>query len=266
MLTIADDEVHLWVVFEHEITDAAVLAAYGALLTSEEQRQAGRFHFERDRHRYLVTRALVKTVLSRYRTVAPAAWRFRKNAYGRPEIEPELRGDSSLSFNLSHTNGIVVCAVATTPSIGVDTECIERAPSPVPLAERFFSAREVRDLKSCPDLEQQELFFHYWTLKESYIKARGKGLSIPLDQFSFDLSRRKSIAIDFHAPLHDTPERLQFWLLQPAPTHLLATCVERPAGTSTRLSVRRCVPMADEEFVHYPLLRCSMQQRSLQES
>jgi 4'-phosphopantetheinyl transferase len=78
------------------------------LLSQEEQRQQLRFHFERDRHRYLVTRAMQRTVLSKYVGIAPRDWRFTSNDYGRPSIAAEHAAARGLEFNLSHTDGLVV--------------------------------------------------------------------------------------------------------------------------------------------------------------
>ena len=214
------NEIHLRFVLTNEINlnDTAQLSAYQELMTKEELAKAERFHFEKDRHQHIITRALVRTTLSHYADINPADWRFSKNKYGRPEI----LGNSPLRFNLSHTDGLIACAVVIKQDIGVDVENIGRQAGGIDIANRFFSSQEAQDLNAVPESQKRERFFDYWTLKESYIKARGMGLSLPLDQFSFHLSDNKPIKISFNPQLQDNPNQWQFWLLQPTLQHKLA--------------------------------------------
>lgn len=248
-LEIAHGEVHLWYVFSDEVRDPALLAAYERLLAPEERVQWQRFVFERDRHQYLVTRALVRTVLSRYSPVAPAEWSFVRNAYGKPEVcgPPRVFWPR---FNLSHTRGLIVCAVsASHQTLGVDVEDTSRSGETVSLAEHFFSPDEVRSLRALPAAAQRQRFFAYWTLKEAYIKARGMGLSIPLDQFSLQLDARGGqgaqggpIRISFDARLEDQPALWQFVLLRASARHFLALGVRAPDAALCLRAVR-CVPL-----------------------
>ena len=214
------NEVHLWFVLTNEI-EAAQISAYQKLMTPEELEKAERFHFEKDRHQHIITRALVRTTLSHYEDdINPADWRFSKNKYGRPEISSPQ--SHSLRFNLSHTDGLIACAVVIKQDIGIDVENIGRQAGGIDIANRFFSTQEVQDLDAVPESQKRERFFDYWTLKESYIKARGMGLSLPLDQFSFHLSDNKPIRISFNPQLEDNPNQWQFWKLQPTLQHKLA--------------------------------------------
>src|SRR5262249_6094892 len=144
-------------------------------MTPAEREREARFLFERDRTMYRATRALVRTVLSQYRDVAPADWRFETQEHGRPFVaSPRL--DEPLQFNLSNTRGLVVCAVSESlVEMGVDVERNDRVESAMQIAERFFSPSEVRTLMALPPEERAERFATIWTLKESYIKARGLG-------------------------------------------------------------------------------------------
>ncbi len=132
-------------------------------------------------------------MLSRYADVAPRDWPFRIDEHGRPELAARPAGTPDLRFNVSHTNGLVACAVTVGREVGVDVEHTGRR-LVHDVAERFFSPREVADLRACPAADQPVVFFDYWTLKESYIKARGLGLALPLRQFSFLLRRVQSRA------------------------------------------------------------------------
>jgi 4'-phosphopantetheinyl transferase len=248
MIPLPGDDVHLWLVFEDEVEGAAPLDDYRSLLTDEERAKEARFYFERDRRRYLVTRALIRTVLSGYSGVEPREWRFATNDYGRPRVaSPE--GLGTLSFNLAHTAGLIVCACVSAGAIGVDTEHVQRD-APLDIADRYFSAAEVRELQASSPEQRAERFFYYWTLKESYIKAIGTGLSTPLDRFSFRLTPAGAIGLSFHEGLNDDPLRWRFWLLDPAPTHLVAVCAER----AQRLTVRKVIPLVSEQPCEYRTL------------
>lgn len=227
------------------MTDRATLAAYDALLTTEERAKQRRFRFAIDRHDCLVTRALVRTTLSRYAPVDPAAWRFELNQYGRPHLAPG-QCDPDLRFNLSHTRGLIACAVTLGREIGCDVEWLGRSGETVAIADRYFSTSEVRSLRALPEEEQRERFFCYWTLKESYIKARGMGLALPLDQFSLRLDGGPPIGIEFDARLADDPRQWQFELQRPTRDHLLALGVRRGTGTDLALRVLKTVPLLEE--------------------
>jgi 4'-phosphopantetheinyl transferase len=246
-------EVHLWYVLPEQVTDERLLAAYRALMSPDEQARNARFVFPKGRHEHLVTRALVRTTLSQYvPAVHPRDWAFATGPFGRPEIagpacEPPLR------FNLSHTDGLIACLVAVDREVGVDVEDATRAISDgLVIADRYFSASEVVELRSLPAAAQPSRFFDYWTLKEAYIKARGLGLQLPLDQFSFHLTTEDSgtthptdrpatepqITISFGPQIDDDPESWQFALLRPTLRHRLAVAIRR--RREPNLTIRLC--------------------------
>jgi len=222
------------------IRDPELLRAYDALLTEDERKKRDRFRFEKDQHSCLVTRALVRTVLSRYEDVDPKDWRFVMNDYGRPEIA-EPQSAHTLKFNLSHTNGLIACIVARERESGVDVEDRERSGKLLDVADRFFSPTEVAALRKLPEKEQLDRFFLYWTLKESYIKARGMGLAIPLSHFSFLFEN--SISIAFDPRLEDDPESWQFTALSYSRRHAVAASFRCKAGEEVRLVMRDVVPL-----------------------
>ena len=238
---IPPDEAHLYFALEDQIHEPALLAAYEALLTPEERARRQRYYFDKNRHEYLITRALVRTVLSRYAPVHPAAWTFSANEWGCPAIaSPEGKG---LRFNLSNTRGLVCCLVAADRDVGIDVEEVSREGENVSIADRFFSPSEVEELRSQPEERRRERFFDYWTLKEAYIKARGMGLAIPLDHFSFLLSPGRPIGIAFDPQLDDDPTSWQFEQIRPTPTHLISAAIRRKNEADLRLVVRRVTPL-----------------------
>ena len=228
-LTLPARQAHLWLARPERFTDPAELARYRAMLTDDEREKTDRFRFARDRHTCLITRALVRTTLSRYEDVPPERWRFRTNDHGRPDVSAPA---SPVRFNLSHTDGLIVCLVSRDRKVGVDVEPLERASRWVDLADRFFAPREAAALRRVTAAARPARFLEYWTLKESYIKARGLGLAIPLADFSFDLPARSAhdIAIRFTPVIDDEPARWQFGLERLESGHLVATAVERGTG------------------------------------
>jgi 4'-phosphopantetheinyl transferase len=257
MLDPHEGQVDLWFTRTDRV-DSGLAARYRALLTQHELAQQARFYFEKDRHRYLVTRALAREVLSRYAPVAPDEWRFEADSYGKPHIVAPAGLAQRIAFNISHTDGLVIVGVSRGRALGVDAECMQRRAA-LEVAERFFSPLEVRSLQRLARQAQAMRFWELWTLKESYIKARGMGLSIPLDRFAFQLDRARRVALEFAPGFDDVPSRWQFWQMRPTEHHLLALCVESPAEHEApiRLSVRETTPLRSHCVVDCAIDRCS---------
>jgi 4'-phosphopantetheinyl transferase len=229
-------QIRLWLAFPDDVTEPPLLDEYRQLLSPEELRRHQRFHFERDRHRFLVTRAMVRTVLSKYAEAPPRDWRFDVNVWGRPSIARGHGPASGIDFNVSHADGIVVLAVALGRVVGVDVENVRTQRVDIEIADRYFAAAEVRALRALPREQQQRRFFAYWTLKESYIKARGAGLSIPLDRFAFDLEDSARITLTVDLSLRDSAERWACWQVQLGDDYLAAVCAEQHSGVQLALS------------------------------
>ena len=235
--------VHVDLLQTTNATALANLDAYRALMSPDEHERMGRFVFEKDRKAFLLTRALVRTTLSRYASIAPADWQFIANVHGRPEILDRPSGVPDLRFNISHTNGLIACAVTIGREVGVDVEHIGRHLTH-DVAGRHFAPREVSDLRKLPEDEQRKVFFDYWTLKESYIKARGFGLALPLGDFAFKLNPPHSPEITFEPSLEDDPDSWQFLQDWPTPQHRLALAVRRESA-DLPVRIREVVPPID---------------------
>jgi 4'-phosphopantetheinyl transferase len=235
--------VDLWYYFPETINDADLSAAQEALMTPDEFARYRSFHFEPDRRIFVATRALVRTVLSRYAAVAPGQWRFLAGPHGRPRVAyPKVK--PPIYFNLSNTPGLVVCAVSVAhESIGVDVERIDRIDHKteiLELADRYFSPSEVRALRALPSFERPRRFFALWTLKESYIKARGLGLAQPLHQFTFLLDQEE-IGVAFDEGMADDATRWRFSLLDSPPLHMIAVGADT-GGAAMSLRAAHIVP------------------------
>ena len=234
------DRVDVDLVVTARVDVSAHEQAYRQLLTPDENERMARFVFERDRQQFLITRALVRTTLSRYADVEPADWRFIANEFGRPEVLDRPPGVEDFRFNLSHTDGLIACAVTVAREVGVDVENTNRDVTH-DVAGRFFAPREVADLRALPEADQHRVFFDYWTLKEAYIKARGLGLSLPLADFAFCLQPPAPPTIAFEPALNDDPASWQFFQATPTPTHRLGLAVRRH-GDDLPIRLREVVP------------------------
>jgi 4'-phosphopantetheinyl transferase len=243
-MSLPPDEVHVWIAEPERIEEPRLLEAYLGLLSPEEREKQRRFYFERHRRQYLVSHALVRLTLSRYAPVRPEAWSFVANEYGCPRVE---RDELGLRFNLSHTDGMVTVAVANNMDVGVDVEDISRQGETVALADRYFAPSEVAALRALAVERQRERFFEYWTLKEAYIKARGMGLSIPLEQFAFELQPGHSPRISFDSRLGDEPAGWQFVQLRPSSRHQAAVAVRSSRSLALKVRCQRTVPLLNDD-------------------
>jgi 4'-phosphopantetheinyl transferase len=247
-------EVHIWVAVVGEMPDDELSAQFDCVLTADERARHGRFFFEKDRRRYAVTRSLVRYGLSRYVPIAPSDWRFDATEFGRPIIANSHPAIAGLTFNISHSDHVVLLGVTRDRQLGIDVEDLQRR-TPLDVADGFFSPHEVLQLRSLPADLQPARFLDFWTLKESYIKARGKGLSIPLDQFAFDLSGEAGLRLSIDERLGDAPEHWTFWQWRPSADCLSALCVENKPCVTTHVTVRRIVPFVSETQATFDVLR-----------
>lgn len=233
--------VDLWYYFYE---DTLCTAALAVPMSKEEQVRFARLHFEKDRQLFTATRALVRTVLSQYVPVAPGDWCFGASDFGKPHISFP-RVNPHLHFNLSNTPSLIVCAVSVAHErVGVDVERIDQRFRLVEIADEYFSPSEIRAMGALPRAEQPLRFFTYWTLKESYIKARGLGLALPLDHFSFSLDGN-AINVAFDARLADDATRWQFATLDAPPDYMIAVGVDT-GGAPLSLRAMPIVPFADK--------------------
>jgi len=183
LLDLAEDEIHVWRA-ELDLPADAVERLAG-LLSPDERTRAARFLLARVRTRFVVGRGLLRTILARYAGCAPERLRFTYGARGKPALAGS--DGTGLSFNVSHSDGCALFAVARGREVGVDVERLRPMPRAERIAERFFSRPERTALREVPPERRVEAFFTCWTRKEAYIKARGDGLGHPLDQFAVSL-------------------------------------------------------------------------------
>lgn len=254
-LVYCDHAIDLWLADYQEIRCPQLHAKLRLLLSDGEREWEARLPAAADRLRYLVTRALVRSVLSRYVKVDPAEWEFVSNAYGRPELAAH-HNLPTLCFNITHTRSLIALAVSTRRAMGVDVECVFARTGWEGIVSQFFSQSEVAELAGLPHELRMNRFFEYWTLKESYIKARGMGLSLPLNRFSLHFPDAHAVHIAFDNGFDDSePMRWCFWQCRPASQYLLALCAERIDNLAPTITVRKVVPLIGDSMVDTKWLR-----------
>ncbi|KAK7392626.1 hypothetical protein VNO78_21070 [Psophocarpus tetragonolobus] len=276
----APREVHFWYVLPDEVKSTNLLNQYLEILSPCEKEDIFRVRGEQLQKRALLARALVRTTLARYQTnyqIDPKSLKFRKNNYGKPELDWQYADDWSLPplhFNVSHTSSLIACGVTVGSPIGIDVEEKQRRlkNDTLAFAQRFFSPHEIEMLTHIadPELRLQECI-KLWTLKEAYVKALGKGFSAsPFKTFTVQL--RDHTKVDINSPSHKISKALditvepsddlknpssnwQFGLLELAGSHYAAVCVEQDSiSTCNRsipvdLTLRKTIPYVEDECI-----------------
>ncbi|MFZ0339459.1 MAG: 4'-phosphopantetheinyl transferase superfamily protein [Terracidiphilus sp.] len=235
----------LWLAYPGDLTEPATEEACAAILDDAERARAARFRFDRHRREYLATHALTRVALSHAHPLPPRAWSFSVNKYGKPSAipwggVPECR----LGFNQSNSLELAVCLIArrvahpreATPEVGVDIESLARAESIVPLASRVFSPAERAQFDALPAAERPNRALSLWTLKEAYIKARGMGLSLPLQEISFLFDGPKATRLEVAPGIDDDPGRWRFCQFDHA-GHRIALAVEAAAAPRPEIAL-----------------------------
>jgi 4'-phosphopantetheinyl transferase len=224
-LTLANHEVHVWQA--SLAVSPACLELLVRLLSKAEKDRAERFHFEKDRRRFIAARGTLRLILSRYLEKAPETITFDYNRFGKPTLPPHLA--SNLRFNLSHANELALYALTTAHEVGVDIEYINHNRNTREIIERFFSENEKMEFEHLPESMRLKAFFSGWTRKEAFIKARGQGLSFPLKKFTVSLDPDQAARL-----IHVDPDKADGheWMVKDIPVneaYRAALAVSSPA-------------------------------------
>jgi 4'-phosphopantetheinyl transferase len=211
-------EVHLW----QASLDGRPADIFESFLSADELARANRFHFTEDRTHFVVARGLLRNLLAAYLGIDCAELRFSYGAKGKPFLL--LDGRPQINFNLSHSHGRAAFAFSRGRELGVDLEYVKEDFEAELIATRFFSRSEVLALRTVPADLRNQAFFSCWTRKEAYIKARGEGLSMPLNEFDVSLKPDEPAAL-----LNNYREEreLQRWSMKaiPAPENYVGALV-----------------------------------------
>lgn len=247
--------IDLWCTFLDDIDAAQRWGEYRALLDARERARQRRLRQRADQRRDLAARALVRTVLSHYAPVAPEAWLFGADALGRPHLlAPQPL--SPIEFNIAHSGDLVVLGITTGRALGVDVEDCQRG-TDTTILEQYFAPAECVALRALPTAERRRRFFELWTLKESYLKARGLGLRLALHGIAFEFAEPATVRLSFTGAFPDEAARWAFaqWMVRGR--YALAVCAERREPGALQLVVRETVPLAWSRWTRPPLARAT---------
>lgn len=170
-----------------------------------------------------IPNTLVPAVLTRYTGVDLAAWRFGRGPHGKPKIMGPARF-KSLRYNVSHTRGLVLCAVSLAGDIGVDVENTTRRVDVEQFARHFFSRSEQERLAALPERRRTARFFEQWVLREAYLKGTGKGLAAASERFTVKVDR-------YNRPR--PPGNWHLYLRRPSTNHVAAVAVRLPSSRTS---------------------------------
>ncbi len=235
-MTLAPAQVDLWLAREAPLRDPALQPRLERHLSAEDRARIERMRFPAGRHQQRVTRALARYTLSHYLpAIAPADWRFEESEMGRPSIARDMPVEARrLHFNIGHTEGLVVMAVGRMPELGVDVERIS-AKVPLEVARNYFSVREIAALDALREPEKPRRFQRLWTLKESYLKAVGTGISGGLGSMTFDFAED---GVRFERERDADASRWQFREIIVDEEYLVAVaCLDRESDAPLQVSL-----------------------------
>jgi len=156
-----------------------------SLLSKKEKIQSQKFFTVNLSNKYIVTRAILRSILAKHLKIVPQDIEFVKNSYGKPFV----RG-VKIEFNMSHSHDFACYAIGADFSIGIDIEFYNKEKNIFNIAESVFNANELEFFLDLPSIERQEFFFTTWTKKEAVIKAMGLGLAYPMEQVDTILEKR----------------------------------------------------------------------------
>lgn len=276
MAWLSEDQVDLWYARPEECQGPSLLEKYQRLLDETETREWRRYRVEKKRSEHVISKAMVRTVLSHYAPIPPEAWKFVRSPTGKPGIDwnylklrfAALSSEAiRLEFNLSHTEGMILCAVTGGAAVGVDVEDTARSADFLPLARRFFAPAEIALLENLPPEQLPSAFYRLWTLKEAYLKAQGVGLTTALDAFSFHwpsssllelpsftLSSFQTVCLEeggqnaprlvvFSPAASGDPDHWEFREFLLEGRFQAALAVARPPQNPLRLTLRKAIPL-----------------------
>ncbi len=213
------DEAHVWTLVPDGMNDR-----FENWLSPVERKRWQRFVRSADRDLFLAAHGFCRQVLSEYADLAPTAWEFEIGEHGKPRIANNV----ALEFNLSHTSGpvgtrgLVGVVVTGDTTCGIDVESLDSADNIELLTKTSMAAYERIDIGQHADPRKR--FYQHWTLKESYLKARGAGLSFPLDRFGFVLDPLPSLTVE--PPIIDDVSLWQFLTVDTSDTTILSVALK----------------------------------------
>jgi 4'-phosphopantetheinyl transferase len=228
------NEVHIWWIrTDSPELDLALLESF---LSDDEKNRADRFHFPHHRRRFIAAHGCLRSILGCYLDRAPDAIKLLNGPKGKPFLE-KTGQDAELHFSLSHSNDVALVGIALNKKIGVDIEHIRALSNMESIAGRYFSENEINQILNTNENDRSQVFFQYWTMKESYLKAMGTGISglqgIQIPHAKTDTNAQTVCIVD----ASNTSWSIQ--PLHPTPGYAAAVAIE---GSSSIVTVLRQIP------------------------
>jgi 4'-phosphopantetheinyl transferase len=208
---------HVWRVSLDERTER-----HDALLTADEYRRADRFFRAADAARFVIVRATLRSLLSRYLGMEPADIVLGEGPNGKPRV-------TGIEFNVSHSEHVGLIAIGRKP-VGVDVERIRDDLDATRLARRTFAPPEVAVLDALKPDARRRAFFTCWVRKEAWVKGTGKGLGCPLDAFVVSVDPEHPPSLLASTCSGDDITEWTLHDLAPGPTYAGALVVRAPAA------------------------------------
>lgn len=199
----------LWYAYPNDLLDDALAESCASLLSRDEMERLQFLRFGRSRREFLAARVNLRCALSHCVPVPPRDWQFQSNDYGKPEIDPNC----GLCFNVSHASELALCVIGCRSRVGVDVESLNRADEIASIASDVFSSPELAQFESLRGSAKLQRALSLWTLKEAYVKALGKGFSLPLKKFSFLFGGAEGIRLVLDPSWCDDARSFRFCLL-----------------------------------------------------
>jgi 4'-phosphopantetheinyl transferase len=222
-LTLQPNQVDVWRISLNLEPDSVKPA--GSFLSADESKRAARFHFPADRDHYIAAHTRLRDILTRYIHCSADELAFSTNPHGKPWLRSR-----ELEFNLSHSGDFALVAVAGNRRVGIDLERIRPGISAHVIARQYFSKAEVEELENLQMDQREAAFFTCWTRKEAFIKARGLGLSLPLESFDVSLTPNEPAILRAVRPDAEEAARWSLHSLDIDPSYAAALAVESVAS------------------------------------
>src|SRR5215217_8074761 len=189
---ISPNEVHIWRLYQ-DGTHSQIETLQDSL-SPDELARCKKFHFEKDRNKFILTRAMLRKLLGCYLGKDPEQVRFNYTSFGKPILASDA-DNANIRFNLSHSGEIVLYAISCNQELGIDVEQVRAHTDVMAIAKRFFTPGEIGRMEKGNEKNRTELFFRYWTRKEAFVKAVGKGVSFPMERLDVSLLNKFSSII-----------------------------------------------------------------------
>ena len=216
-LTLPEEEVHLWCAQLQESAPHLL-----PTLSDDERARAQRFRFARDRDQFVTARGMLRSILAHYLNTTPASLQFGYEPNGKPYLMTASSTRSPLCFNVAHTQGLALYAMAWHRALGIDVEQVRAELADDLTAQQFLSPSELQIFRQLPQPLQPVAFFNSWTCKEAYLKALGAGLSVAPHTIAVELDEE---AVPRWIEVSATAAPWSWWQFVPQPGYVGALAV-----------------------------------------